>query len=217
MRISKLAPSTHIQGRWLCHLEDGTILRVTENEVVAFGLCTGLELTEADLARLTAAARVAAVRDKAADLLAARPLSRKELVDKLTARPRNRDKEPLADRESAEAAADRLEELGYLNDESYAHTVAGHYSAKGWGPARIKEELYRRGVPREYWDGALDALDGPNEAIDAFLQKKLRGADLTDPKTYQRAANALARRGFRWEEIKEGLRRYGGAMMEEEL
>ena len=72
-------------------------------------------------------------------------------------------------------------------------------------------------MPREYWDGALDALDDPNEAIDAFLQKKLRGADLTDPKTYQRAANALARRGFRWEEIKEGLRRYGGAMMEEEL
>lgn len=217
MRISKLSPSERVQGRWLCHLEDGTILRITENEIVSFGLCDRLELSPETLAELEGAAKAAAVRGKAMDLLSARPLSRKELVDKLTARPRNRDKEPLADRESAEAAADRLEELGYLNDESYAHTVAGHYSAKGWGPARIKEELYRRGVPREYWDGALDALDDPNEAIDAFLQKKLRGADLTDPKTYQRAANALARRGFRWEEIKEGLRRYGGAMMEEEL
>ena len=53
------------------------------------------------------------------------------------------------------------------------------------------------------------------DAIDAFLRKKLRGADLTDPKTWKRAADALARRGFRWEEIKEGLRRYGGAMEEE--
>ena len=215
MRISKLAPSAHMQGRWLCHLEDGTILRVTENEIAAFGLYSGLELSPQRLEQVERAARAAAVRDRALELLSARPLSRKELVDKLTARPRNRDKEPIADRESAEAAADRLEELGYLNDEAYARTVAEHYAAKGWGPARIREELYRRGVPRDYWDGALEELAAPDDAIDAFLQKKLRGADLTDPKSYQRAANALARRGFRWEEIKEGLRRYGGAMEEE--
>ena len=215
MRISKLAPSARIQGRWLCHLEDGTILRVTENEIAAFGLCSGLELSPERLEQVERAAKAAAVRDKALDLLSARPLSRKELVDKLTARPRNQDKEPLADRESAEAAADRLEELGYLNDEAYARMVAQHYAAKGWGPARIRGELYRRGVPRSYWDGALEAMEAPDDAIDAFLQKKLRGADLTDPKSYQRAANALARRGFRWEDIKEGLRRYGGAMEEE--
>ena len=109
MRISKLAPSERIQGRWLCHLEDGTILRITENEIVAFGLCSGLELSQEQLEQVERAAKAAAVRDKALDLLAARPLSRKELVDKLTARPRNREKEPLADRETAEAAADRLE------------------------------------------------------------------------------------------------------------
>lgn len=215
MRISKLVSSQRVAGRWLCHLEDGTILRITEDEIVAFGLCSGLELTAEQLEAVERAAKATAVRDKAMDLLAVRPLSRKELVDKLTARPRNKDKEPLADRETAEAAANRLEELGYLNDESYARTVADHYAAKGWGPSRIREELYRRGVPREYWDGALEDLDAPDDAIDIFLQKKLRGADLTDPKTYQRAANALARRGFRWEDIKEGLRRYGAAMEEE--
>ena len=215
MRISKLAPSQHITGRWLCHLEDGTILRMNENEVVAFGLCSGLELTQGQMEEITRAAKAAAVRDKAVELLSARPLSRKELVDKLTARPRQKDREPLADRESAEAAADRLEELGYLNDQAYAHTVAEHYAAKGCGPSRIREEFYRRGVPREYWDEALERLDAPDEAIDAFLQKKLRGADLTDPKSYKRAADALARRGFRWEDIKEGLRRYGGAMEED--
>ena len=161
--------------------------------------------------RLLEAALHTAVRDKAMDLLAARPLSRKELVDKLTARPRDREKEPLADRETAEAAADRLEELGYLNDGAYACTVAEHYAAKGWGPARIREELYRRGVPREYWDQALETMESPDDAIDAFLRKKLRGADLSDPKSCQRAAAALARRGFRWEDIKDGLRRYGGA------
>ena len=215
MRISKLVPSQHASGRWPFHMADGSILRITENEVVTFGLCSDLELTEAQLEAIKKAAKAAAVREKAMDLLSARPLSRKELVDKLTARPRNKEKEPLADRETAEAAADRLEELGYLNDQAYAHTVAEHYAAKGCGPSRIREELYRRGVPRDYWDEALEGLEAPDEAIDAFLQKKLRGADLTDPKSYKRAADALARRGFRWEDIKDGLRRYGGAMEED--
>ena len=72
-----------------------------------------------------------------------------------------------------------------------------------------REELYRRGVPRDCWDGALEGLSGPEEAIDAFLQKKLRGAELSDPKVRRRAADALARRGYRWEDISAGLRRYG--------
>ena len=116
MRIRKLAPSVRVGGRWLCHLEDGTILRLGESEVVAFGLGTGKELDEAELSALTEAARAAQVREKAVELLSARPLSRKELVEKLTARPRNREKEPLCGREAAEAAADWLEGLGYLDD-----------------------------------------------------------------------------------------------------
>ena len=71
MRISKLAPSQRVAGRWLCHLEDGTILRVTENEIAAFGLCSGLELTPEGLAAVERAAKAATVRDKAMDLLAA--------------------------------------------------------------------------------------------------------------------------------------------------
>ena len=209
MRIRKLAPSGRVEGRWLCHLEDGTILRLGESEVVAFGLGTGKELSGAELSALTEAARAAQVREKAVELLSVRPLSRKELVEKLTARPRNREKEPLCGREAAEAAADWLEGLGYLDDGQYARAVAEHCAAKGYGPGRIREELYRRGVPRDCWDGALEGLSGPEEAIDAFLQKKLRGAELSDPKVRRRAADALARRGYRWEDISAGLRRYG--------
>ena len=185
MRIRKLAPSGRVEGRWLCHLEDGTILRLGESEVVAFGLGTGKELSGAELSALTEAARAAQVREKAVELL------------------------PLCGREAAEAAADWLEGLGYLDDGQYARAVAEHCAAKGYGPGRIREELYRRGVPRDCWDGALEGLSGPEEAIDAFLQKKLRGAELSDPKVRRRAADALARRGYRWEDISAGLRRYG--------
>ena len=52
MRIRKLAPSGRVGGRWLCHLEDGTILRLGESEVVAFGLGTGKELERGGAVRL---------------------------------------------------------------------------------------------------------------------------------------------------------------------
>ena len=208
MRLNKLAPSQRKQGRWLLFLEDGSLLRVGENQVAQFGLYTGMELDEALLAELTAAAHREQVREKALDLLAARPLSRKELTDKLAARPRNRDKEPLATREEAEEAAAWLEELGYLNDGAYARSVVEHYSAKGYGPAKLRDELYRRGVPRAYWEEALEGAEDPAEGIDAFLRHKLRG-DIDDPKARKRAADALARRGYRWEDIKDGLRRCG--------
>lgn len=213
MRITKLLPSTKIQGRWLCCLEDDSILRVGENEVVAFGLYSGMELTE-DLRReLEEAVRRSDVRERALDRIAARPMSRKELVEKLTARPRD-PKKPAIPTEDAEAAADWLEGLGYLNDAEYAQTVARHYSAKGFGPRKVRDELFKRGVPRAYWDAALEEAEAPGDGIDAFIRQKLRGRQ-PDARELKRVSDALARRGYRWEDIKSGLRRYGAELEEE--
>lgn len=212
MRITKLLPSQRIQGRWLCHLEDGTILRVTENEVACFGLYSGMELTEELREQLEEAVRRGEVKEKALRLLSGRPMSRKELVDKLTARPRKREsgeQEEPPDREAAQAVADWLEELGYLNDEEYAKSVVRHYSAKGYGARRLRDELCRRGVPREFWEEALAEAEESDECIDAFLAKKLRGTEPGDRKALKRASDALARRGYSWSEIRDALARYG--------
>ena len=124
MRLTKLEPSQRVRGRWLAFLEDGSILRLGESQVVSFGLYAGMEVDGNLREELAAAARMGAVKEKALDWIALRSRSRKELIDKLTARPRDRDKEPLATREEAEAAAGWLEELGYLNDEAYAKSLA---------------------------------------------------------------------------------------------
>jgi len=213
MRLNKLEPSRRKQGVWLLFLENGELLRVGEKEVACFGLYAGMELDEALWAELTASAHQSQVREKALDLLAARPLSRKELVEKLAARPRSPEKKPFATRQEAEEAAGWLEELGYLDDRAYARTVVEHYSAKNYGPAKLRNELYRRGVPRECWDDALEGAEDPAEGIDGFLRHKLRG-DGSDPKALKRAADALARRGYRWDDIKDGLRRYGAELQE---
>ena len=218
MQIVKLEPSKHVHERWLCWLEDGSCIRVTESEVVSFALYTGMEIPDELYDQLTEAARSSTVRSKALDYISARPMSRKELVDKLTAhRPRGRDgreRPPLAGAEEAAQVADWLEELGYLNDGEYAKTVARHYSAKGYGERKLKDEFFRRGIPRQFWEQALLEAQGPEEGIDAFLQKRFRG-QIPDQKELKRASDALARRGYRWNEIREGLNRYGAGIEED--
>ena len=201
MRISKLSASKHKKGRILVQLEGGELLRVGEREVAAFGLCAGKELTVAEKAALERSARESGLKDRALSMLTTRPLSRKELTGRLRERTD-------ATEEEASAVADELERLGLLDDRAYAEALARHYSAKGYGPYRLREELYRRGVPREHWDAALAGTEDPAEAIDAVLRKKLRGADLSDPRARKRAADALARRGYRWSDVSAALERY---------
>lgn len=211
MRISKLVRSQRVEGRILVYLENGDLLRLSENEVVAFGLYAGADLSEERLEELRQAAKTAAVKGKALDLAAARPMSKKELMDKLTARPRGRGREPLATAEQAAMAVERLEELGYLNDREYAKTLVRHYAAKGYGTYKIKDELYRRGVPREDWEEALAQLEESGDsAMEAFIEKKLRDNPNPGPKELKRLSDALIRRGFSWSEVRDALRPYGG-------
>ena len=133
----------------------------------------------------------------------------KELTDRLMERAD-------ATEEEAEAVADELERLGLLNDRTYAETLVRHYSAKGYGPYRLREELRRRGVPREYWDEVLADLDDPSEAIDAFLHQKLHGR-ITDRRELKRVSDALARRGYHWTDISAALRRYDASLEEDEI
>ena len=222
MKIAKLEPSKHKAGRWLVWFEDGSLLRVGESEVVSLSLYTGKELTEDEAETLAEAAGQSKLNARAVELLSARPMSRQELVDKLSAPARRRrkpgedapesDPEALAQerdhlRRGAEKAADRLEELGLLNDGEYARAVVRHYSSKGYGVRKLRDELYRRGVPRELWEDALGELEPDTSGIDRLLTQKLRGAEPTR-ENLKRASDYLARRGFGWEEISAAIERY---------
>lgn len=200
MRISKLSASQHKKGRILVQLDNGELLRVGEREVAAFSLYVGKELTPEDRAALEQAARESGLKDRALTLLTARPMSRKGLVDKLVSRAD-------ASAEEAEAVADELERLGLLDDRAYAEALVRHYAAKGYGPYRLREELRRHGVPRDFWDDPLEAAGDQGEAIDAFVHRRL-GGRTPDRKELKRLSDALARRGYHWADISSALRRY---------
>ena len=206
MVIQELKPSQRIKGRWLAVLEDGSILRVGENQVVDFALYAGKELSEEEAEALQGSAQRQQRKEKALELLARKPQSRRELENKLA--------QWGAEEDEVQTVCDRMEQLGYLNDAEYAARVVRHYSAKGFGPGKLRDELYRRGVPRDLWQEAMEQAEDPAQSIDAFVAKKLAGKT-ADRQTLKKVSDALARRGYCWPDINDALRRYGAETEEE--
>ena len=129
---------------------------------------------------------------RALRLLERRDYSRKELILKLTEKG-----EPLAD---AEAVADRMIELGVINDERYSKMLVRHYAGKGYGLCRIKQELYRHGIHTDLWEEAMEELPSQEDIMDKLLRSKLKSSS-PDQKEIKKATDALLRRGFSWSEV----------------
>lgn len=206
MRIERLEASKHKRGRVLVFLADGACLKITEQELLDFGLRAGDELDETTLARLKEAAGVSNVKATAADLIGKRAMSRASLEKKL--------KEKGASEAEARYAAEWLEAIGAINDADYAALLVRHCADLGYGPARTREKLYEKGVPRELWDEALDQLPDNGEQIDRFLQSKLRGR-MPDEKEKKRLTDTLLRRGYSWGDVKAAWNRLGSETRED--
>lgn len=202
MKIEKIEPSKHKKGRILIFLEDGTLVKATEQELLDFGLRPGDSLDEQTLERLRASADGSDARAQAAAMIGRRAMSRADLEKKL--------REKGASANDALYAAEWLEAIGALNDADYAALLVRHYAQTGYGPARWREELRRHGIDRELWDDACAQAPDSADLAAQYLQDRFRGS-VPDERERKRAADALARRGFGWGEVKSALAAYGAA------
>lgn len=196
-RISRVEKAKR-RDKYILHFDSSPSLEVPETLVARFGLLTGKELDETELESVKAELGKQSARVKAAAMIGARPLTEKELKKRLS-------EKGISD-EDAEEASHWLRDMGALDDAEYAASLVRRCAAKGYGGARIKDELYRRGVPRELWDEALSGYSPNEESIDRLLRAKLKNG--ADRKEMKKASDALFRRGFSWDEIREAISRY---------
>lgn len=185
-------------GRVTVTLCGGEEIKTTLNVVTDLRLYSGRELDGEELRELRAASAAALARNRAMELLSRRPMSEKELIDKLIRKGE--------DEVTAADCARWLRENGFLDDESYAAAVARHYAAKGYGPGRVRAELSRRGVDRELWDDTIEAMPENSEKMDRFIAARL--TDPEDREQVRKVSAALYRRGYSWEEIRSALGRF---------
>lgn len=200
MKIDRITPSPHIAGRVLVFLENGDCVKITEQELLDFGLRTGDELDATTLESLQTQADTSHVQAKGAALIGKRAMSSQALLKKLQAQG--------ASHNDAVHAVEWLEAIGALDDLAYAGTLVRHYSAMGYGRQRLREKLREKDVPRDLWDEALEQAPEPDDQIQKFIAKKLGDDPNPDMKTLKKVSDALMRRGFSWSDIKDGLDTY---------
>lgn len=108
---------------------------------------------------------------------------------------------------------DDLTAAGFLDDARAAKTFARHAShIKGQGRMRIARELAARGVDPDIVAETLDAqIDPAEEAerLNAALEKRARGRDLSDRRESSKVWQALVRQGFPPDAVSKALRGRG--------
>ena len=206
-QIERIEADSRKRGRVLVWLTDGACLKITEQELLDFGLRAGDPVDEDTRCRLKAAAGVSDTRAAAAEIMGRRAMSRRDLERKL--------QEKGASQMEAQYAAEWMEAIGAINDGEYAAMLVRHYGQQCYGAAWVREKLREKGVPRELWEDALEQLPPPEEQIEHILNSKLRGKCL-DESQHKRLSAALVRRGFAWNDIRAALNRRGAELAEED-
>ena len=139
-------------------------------------------------------------------MLDRRDYSRAELLRKLA--------EKDFDEAEAAEAVEHLAELGFVDDARYAPILVRHYAAKGYGPQRVRQELQKRGIPKELWDEAMEQMPQQDDAVDRLLRSKLKSFP-PDRDELRRASAFLQRKGYGWDEIRAAIERYNSEIEEE--
>lgn len=203
MIIERIEPAP-LQEHWFrLHLSDGSVLKAQDYVIAEMGLFPGLELDEAGMERLQAALGLASAKNRAVRIVSATGISKGELERRLTQKGEAPD--------DARAAVEWLSELELLDDARTAEQLVRSAVAKGYGKARIRQILFEKRIPEEYWEDALALVPDMQDAVDQFLSRRLRGRD-PDEKELKRVIDALLRRGHSWQDIRAGLRRYSASL-----
>jgi regulatory protein len=147
-------------------------------------------------------------RDPEADGPDADPeaVARRILLDQLTGQARSRAelRAKLARKhvpdELAERLLDRFEEVGLVDDATFAQAwVTDRQRSRGLAPRALAQELRRKGVDDDTAREALDQVtdEDQEEAARALVRRKLRSLRGVDEATaIRRVTGLLARKGY---------------------
>ena len=203
MTIDRIEPMIRQEHTFKVLLSDGSVLKTQDYVIADLGLYTGMELDEARLAELKAAVGKASAKVRAVRIISASGVSKEELEHRLIQKGEQA--------QDAKEAVQWLTDLELLDDRKTAEQLVRSAVHKGYGKARIKQILYEKRIPKAYWEDALEEVPDMDDAVDKFLNQRLKGRE-PDQKELKRTIDALLRRGHSWQDIRSGLQRYSAAI-----
>lgn len=201
MKVTDVTPQKKNRHRVSVFVDNEYAFSLDETDAVLLKIKPGRELTEADINRCIMECNFTKARDKAFDILSRKPLSKKELADKLG--------EKGYDEAIIFEVTEELVSLGYIDDAEYAALFLEHCRSKMWGMKKIRYEMKQKGLDEEIISEALSVLDD-DECEDEMVElicSKYGGQDLSDMKTKARVTRYFASRGFDFSAIDRGIRK----------
>ncbi len=142
------------------------------------------------------------LRRAAMNYLARREHSFHELIQKLSAKYPQFDKDELIS-----PAVQRLAEENLQSDQRYLESYIRFRRLKGFGPLKIDAELFHKGVDAELIKAELYSEENDWQAMcQNALEKKFSVRDSSTVPEQQRYQRFLVQRGFTVEQIRETLR-----------
>ena len=187
----KAMSALYLDGEYVMNLDTRTLI---ENR-----FDVGKDIDDEDLHEIIRLSNERRAKETALWLISYRDHSKKELADKI---------KRTCDEESADKAVERMEELGLVNDESYAlHYAQKLIFTKHMSKNAVVYELARKGIDKELAAEILDEIEvDSSEQIRMIIDKKYK--NISDEKIRRRAVAALQRLGYRWDEIKGVIEEY---------
>lgn len=185
--------------RWQIEVDDEYWAILDAEIIVNQHLKVGSELTEERMEEILRAADFRRARERALYLLDYRDHSRGEIVEKLS---RN------VDRVIAEEVADKLCELGLIDDGTYAKKLARHFLlTKKYGARRAEFEMRRKGIDGRLAAEAVAEVEPDEDLLEELVLKKYGRylEDDPDGKGRDKAIRGLMRLGHGYYEAEAAV------------
>lgn len=188
---NKSRANVYIDGEFAFGLEMLTVMKL--------GLKIGKEVTEEQLAQAVFDSEKSVAFERAVNYLSRCMKTCKQLREYLTGKGYTQ--------EVVLNVVDRLKELKYLDDETYARLYVEQNSVNK-GERRLKQELQQKGVPQRIIDKycvvqAEVSEDNAERLAEKYMRNKPR-----DLKTLQKLQRYLLSRGYGFDTVNQVLRKY---------
>ena len=142
--IKAILPPKRPNGKTVVVFEDGRTRKYLPQTVQDQGLYPGRCLSESELSALEEANSALSAKQRAVRIISASAVSKGDLQRRLTQKGENP--------EDAKNAVEWLSDLNLLDDAETARQIVSRGVARGYGAERIRQMLYEKRIPRQYWE-----------------------------------------------------------------
>lgn len=192
------------KGETYCVIADGNKRVYLHRDIIAkYGLKADMEISSEDFAKVLFASELRRATRRAMYLINEREYSYIQLFEKL---------KKNYPEDICYKVVNYMAAKGYVNDRRFAEALVYNYmECKLYGPRRVKQELYKRGIRGRIADQAIEnKLCGLEERLHSLIEKKYLGylQDPDDRKSVEKVKNGLVRAGYDFYDINRAIKEY---------